>query len=147
MGGLARRRVMKAIMAHRIMASWLAGRLPVLDGRVGDDHIQDQPGHVDGDVPFAAVDLLDVVPATGSARSSVSGADGLGVDDRGGELGVPPGGGPDQGAQLIVQLGQGAARRRSTRRRSARAGSHRTGGAGPGAGHRYTAGQHRGAAR
>ena len=38
----------------------------------------------------------------------VGGAHGLGIDDRGGGLGLAPGRGPDLGAQLGVQPGQGA---------------------------------------
>src|SRR6266480_2631829 len=41
------------------------GRVAVLDGGGGDHYVQDQPGRVDGDVPFAAVDFLGVIPAPG----------------------------------------------------------------------------------
>ena len=34
------------------------GAVTVLDRGRGDDHVQDQAGHVDGDVAFAAVDFL-----------------------------------------------------------------------------------------
>jgi hypothetical protein len=71
------------------------------------DHVQDQPGHVDGDVAFAAVDFLGGIPAPAGAGNGVGGADGLGVDDRGGGLGLAPGGRPDLRAQLAVQLRQG----------------------------------------
>jgi hypothetical protein len=56
-------------------------------------------------VPLAAVDLLGVVPAPGGFRDGVRGPDGLGVDDRGGRLGVPPGGSPDLGAERVVEPG------------------------------------------
>src|SRR5881392_2976934 len=60
----------------------------VLDRSCGDDHVQDQPAGVDGDVAFAAVDLLGVIPAAAGAGDGVGGADGLGVNHRGGGLGV-----------------------------------------------------------
>jgi hypothetical protein len=84
------------------------GGVAVLDGCGGDHHGQQQAHGIDGDVPFAAVDLLGVVPAPAGARHGVGGADGLGVDDRRGRLRVPPGGSPDLGAQRVVQPGQGA---------------------------------------
>jgi len=45
------------------------GRVAVLDGGGGDDHVQDQAGGIDGDVPLAAVDLLGVVPAPAGLRA------------------------------------------------------------------------------
>jgi hypothetical protein len=93
--------------AVQVPQQW-PGRFAVLDGRGGDHHIQNQPDGVHGNVPLAAVDLLGVVPATAGAGNSVGGADGLGVDDRRGGLGLAPGGGPDLGTQLLVEPGQGA---------------------------------------
>jgi len=84
------------------------GRVAVLDGGGGDQHGQHPAQRVHRDVPFPAVDLLGVIPAPGCSGHGVGGADRLGVDDCGGRLGVPPGRGPDPGAQRVVQPGQGA---------------------------------------
>ena len=84
------------------------GAVAVLDAGGGDHHGQQQPDRVHGDVPFAAVDLLRVVPAPAGLWHGVGGADGLGVDHRGGGLGVAPGGHPDLAAQRVMQPGQGA---------------------------------------
>ena len=70
--------------------------------------LQQQPQGVHGDMPLAAVHLFGVIPAAAGPGHGVGGADGLGVDDRGGRDGAAPGGGPDPGAQPIVQPGQGA---------------------------------------
>jgi hypothetical protein len=83
------------------------GRVAVLNRCRGDDHVQDQAHHVDGDVPLAAIDLLGGIPAPAGAGNGVGGADGLGIDHRGGGLGVASGG-ADPGAQRGVQPGQGA---------------------------------------
>jgi hypothetical protein len=68
-------------------------------------HVQDGAHHVNGDMTLAAVNLLGVVPAPAGTGDGVRGPDGLGVDDGGGGLGLAAGSGPDQGAQLCVQLG------------------------------------------
>jgi hypothetical protein len=82
-----------------------AGGVAVLHAGGGDDHIEQQPRGVHGDVPLAAVDLLGGIPAPGGLGHGVGGAHRLGVNDGGGGLGVPPGRGPDSGAQLGVQPG------------------------------------------
>lgn len=56
-------------------------------------------------------DLQQISTRNTHARNiiaGVRGADRLGIDHRGGRLGVTAGGGPDLGAQRVVQPGQGA---------------------------------------
>ncbi len=84
------------------------GGVAVLDGRGGDHHGQQQAHRVHRDVPFPAIHFFGVIPPPAGLRHGVGGADRLGVDHRGGRLGVPPGGGPHLGAQRVVQPGQGA---------------------------------------
>jgi hypothetical protein len=81
------------------------GPVAVLHRGGGDHDGQDQSHGVHGDVPFAAVDFLGVVPAPGGLRDGVGGPHRLGVDDRGGGFGVPPGCLADLGAQRIVEPG------------------------------------------
>jgi hypothetical protein len=66
------------------------GRVAVLDGGGGDHHDQQRARSIHGDVPLGPLNLLGVIPAPGGFRDGVGGADGLGVDDRGGRLGVRP---------------------------------------------------------
>ncbi len=84
------------------------GGVAVLDGGGGDHHGQQQAHCVHGDVPFPAVHFFRVIPAAAGPGHGVGGADRLGADDRRGGVGVPAGGGPDLGAQRVVQPGQGA---------------------------------------
>jgi hypothetical protein len=84
------------------------GSVAVLDRGGGDHHGQHQAHGVHRDVPFAAVDFLGVIPAAGGLRDGVGGGYGLGVDDRGCGLGIPPGSRPDPLSQRVVQPGQGA---------------------------------------
>jgi hypothetical protein len=81
------------------------GAVAVLDRGGSDHHGQQQARGVHRDMALAAIDLLGVIPAPRGLRHRVRGPDRLGVDDRGGRLGVPPGGGPDLGAQRVVQAG------------------------------------------
>jgi hypothetical protein len=84
------------------------GGVAVLDGGGGDHHGQQQAHRIHGDVPFPAVHFFRVIPPAGGRGHGVGGADGLGVDHRRGGLAVPAGGGPDPGAQRVVQPGQRA---------------------------------------
>jgi hypothetical protein len=67
------------------------GGVAVLDRCGRDQDFQQQAGGVDGDVAFAAVDLLGVVPAPGRFGHGRRGAHRLGVDHRGGRLSIPAG--------------------------------------------------------
>ena len=82
------------------------GRVAVLHAGRGDHRGQQQAGGIHGDVPLAFVDLLGVIPTAARTRHGMGGADRLEVDHRGGRLGVPADGGPDLGAQHIMQPGQ-----------------------------------------
>ena len=84
------------------------GGVAVLDAGSGDEDLQQQAHGVHGDMPLAAIHLFGVIPAAAGPGHGVGGADRLGVDDRGRGGGAAPGSGPDLGAQLIVQPGQGA---------------------------------------
>jgi hypothetical protein len=57
------------------------GRVAVLDGGGCDHYSQQQAHRIHRDVPFAAVHLFRVIPPAAGPRDSVSGPDGLGVDD------------------------------------------------------------------
>ena len=119
------------------------GGVAVLDAGGGDQHGQQQPDRVDGDVPLAAVDLLARVVARGwLAGDLLGGLDGLGVDDRRAGPGPAAGRGADWRA-VAVHPGGGAVGLPAAKwhRRSARAGSRRAAPArrsrcGPGSGSR-----------
>jgi hypothetical protein len=83
--------------------------IAVLHTGAGDQHREQQPAGVDGDVAFTAVDLLSGVVAAAGPRDRLGAAQGLGVDQRRSRLRVAALDLPaDLFAQTVVDAGQGA---------------------------------------
>jgi hypothetical protein len=85
------------------------GGIAVGNARGGDQAGQEQAEGVDGDVAFAAVDVLPGVVAAVTCGDGLGGGNGLGVDDRCGRFRGTTFALADTVTEPVVVLGQGAA--------------------------------------